>query len=238
MKTHFFCSCLVGVIISGYSFSQEVSSATINPMTESMLGLDKYMNYIRMNDTRDLLKDIPYEDIQGNPFLNEDFSDGRIILKNGKTYQGPVRYDIYADQFEIQTSNGMIYFIKNPMDIDRITVDNHVFVTGKAPGNEEGSYYELLYDGGVRLLLKRKVVFQQPRPAQPYQEPTPAMFVSKPLEYYMEKGQDLNQIETKTDILKVFADKEAEMKSYIKHNKPDFRNADDLINIIKYYLTL
>ena len=60
------------------------------------------------------------DDIDGTPYLNPDFDKGRIIFENGNSYNGEIRIDLVAQNFQIKGKNGKITPIEvnNKVKID------------------------------------------------------------------------------------------------------------------------
>ena len=60
------------------------------------------------------------DDIDGTPYLNPDFDKGQIIFENGNSYNGEIRIDLVAQNFQIKGKNGKITPIEvnNKVKID------------------------------------------------------------------------------------------------------------------------
>src|SRR5665648_995617 len=64
--------------------------------------MDNY-RFKKMSDGGNILNDLKMSDIQGTPYLEEEFSNGKIITSEGTTYDGiPLRYNAYSDDLEFQ----------------------------------------------------------------------------------------------------------------------------------------
>jgi hypothetical protein len=80
-------------IISKTSYSQS-----------EVKGIDDVLLKIRINNNIDGTKNENYQNIEGNPYMFDNFQAGTVKLKNGNTFAGMLQYDIYA---------GTLYFKKN-----------------------------------------------------------------------------------------------------------------------------
>jgi len=196
-------------------------------------GLDQYMDYANITKTSSGPNN-KYSDMAGSPFLNEDFEKGRVELRNGKTYEGPLRYDIYSDQIEFQTKDEKVYEIKNPETVENISIGEHEFICfKKEDGRELEGIYEEFVNGDLTLLAKHRVFLKDAVPAKPYIEPKPATFIKKKTEYLIvNTNGDVIPIKNKKDILAL--GDAADIKSYIKKNKIQISNEKDLIRLVTY----
>ena len=47
--------------------------------------------------------------IEGSPYLDENFVDGEVVLDSLKSFSGKLRIDAYAQKFETLNKSGQIY---------------------------------------------------------------------------------------------------------------------------------
>jgi len=179
----------------------------------------------------------PYRDIEGNPFLNDEFLEGEVYTKNKEVLKGLLRYNIYADEMEFLAKDN-VYWIDNQENIETIKYGDHLFIYHPKPGDkfDKGDYFEIVEDGPTKLLLKRKVVLMDAVPAKPYQDPKPPRFDKSRDTYYMMQFQGApEKVTSKSDILKFMADRETEINSFLKKNKISANNLNDLKKVVAYY---
>src|ERR1035437_8003583 len=98
-----------------------------------------------------------YQAIEGSPYLNSEFIDGVIYLKDTTSYKLPLRYDIYANEMEYQLK-GVNYVVGNPKFLKKILLGGSVFIY--LPFIQKGGYFELLESGKCFLVQKRSVQFK------------------------------------------------------------------------------
>jgi len=112
----------------------------------------------------------------------------------------------------------------------------------KSPGSESSnhsSYFILKTDGKCKLLLRKNIRIQDAEPPRPYQEAKPAKFVHTGDTYYIKLGQEnAVLIRNKKDIISVLTDQKEALKKFIKSNKSNLKNIEDLIGIVDYYNNL
>ena len=198
-------------------------------------GLQEYVDYANINKTNASINN-PYADFKGSPFLTEDFNEGRIKLKNGKIYEGLLRYDIYADQIEFKTTDDNIYAVKNPETLDKITINSSQFISfSKEGGNSLDGIFEVLTDGEYLLIEKHVVELKDPVAAKPYVEAKPASFSTKKSKYMIlnQEGEFI-EINNKKDLLILNTQKSNELGNFIKKNKIKASKKEDLIKFTNF----
>lgn len=59
-------------------------------------------------------------EIDGTPYLNPDFDKGKIVFENGNSYDGEIRIDLVAQNFQIRGKNGKI----TPIEVnDKVKIE-------------------------------------------------------------------------------------------------------------------
>jgi hypothetical protein len=200
-----------------------------------IMGIGDYIDYANID--RNLNRnENSYANIQGSPFLFSNFKNGQIKLKDGKIYEGPLRYDIYADQIEFRTSTGDIFAVKNPETIDKVTLgDLQLKCFSTINGNSLDGIFELLAEGNYILFEKHVVILKDPVPPKPYVEPKPATFVKKKSEYLVmnPKGEFI-PIANKKDFAAIYPGKKALIEKFVKENKIKISNKEDVVELVNF----
>lgn len=211
------------VIISFYSgFAQNAA-----------LGLDEYIKYARVDNNTE--KPVLYEYVQGSSYLNEDFVDGHMTLNIGKTFESPVRYDIFADQVEFKNSANEIFIVQNPGAIQLLVIGNSRFNYFE-PGefSDIKGFYEILVIGEFSLYKKYQILLKNPESAGPGIYSNAAMFIPQDNKYYiMDPDANFNEIRNKKDLLLPDRDSD-ELEKFIKDNKIKTRKEEDLIRFVEF----
>ena len=178
-----------------------------------------------------------YLQIDGTPYLYEEFKPGKIITKDSIIYQGSFRYDIYADQMEFKSQNNVFTF-RDPWTIATLEFVSHTFVY-VSPLNEmseKGAFFELIVPGRCHLLQKRKVVLNEPQQAKPYVDAKPASFSKGKTTYYVQIGnKPLQKITGKKSLVEALEDHSHEIEVYIKQNNMSPKKLADLVDLVNYY---
>ena len=182
----------------------------------------------------------PYSEIAGDPYLNNEFIDGEIFTTDKVVMKGRLRYNIYADEMEFIVKDN-VYWIDNQEKIETIKYGDHLFIfyPNEDQKFDKGNYYEVLENGPTKLLLKRRVVLMDAVPAKPYQDPKPPRFEKSKDTYLLMRFQGTpEKVSNKKDLMRIMADKEEDVKSFIKKNKISANNSDDLKKLVAFYNAL
>lgn len=183
-----------------------------------------------------------YTDVTGTAFLYDDWLKGTIEQGNKTSFKGvDLKYSTYKDE---------LYF-KNPKDDATLSfalpiVAFSLDVKGKIETYRNGfpevdnfntkSYYQVLFEGGVKLLFKS---FKTLVEVKPYNSNiTEKKFIDNS-SYYLLKDNVMQKFKpTKKDVLELFKSKSTEVDSFIKNEKIDFKQQKDLIKLFEYYSSL
>ena len=179
--------------------------------------------------------------VNGSPYLDNNFVKGSIQLVNGKNILNVMlRYNMHADKFEIQSKDDTLV-INKPSEIETIIYKDKIFEynpdifksTDKYPG-----YYERLFADITILYVKHKVEFKYDEFVPNYGggSGTKEYYYIPKIEYYLKTGTaNVFKITSKKNFLKKIPVHKEDMKEYIKKNKTNLKNENELLNLIKYY---
>jgi hypothetical protein len=206
-----------------------------------VLGTEKVLDKLRLNQGIAGKDNIFYDDIQGDPFLFKDFVKGILIVTDGKKFSVIVRYDIYADKIHLK-DNGEIFAIIQPEKVKLIEAGDLKFIYSlyvNSPGevnSKAGSYFILKVEGKCKLLVKKNLRIQDAELPSLYSEAKPAKFVLTDDTYYLKLGENsAAKVTNKKELLALLADKKEEISNYIDSKKLKFKDSEDLAAIISYY---
>ncbi len=193
-------------------------------------------------------------DINGSPFLNEEFAFGNILdNKSNKKVETFLRYDMYNDVFEIQLDSrsekintlertqNFDYYLNDEKFIlikSKVLNVNHYtsgngYVAELIPENEDAALYKRYYvelKGGSKALTS-------------YQEDIPPS-IRKEEMYILKIEGDYYELEKdKKDIINTFPDNQEKLKKYIKDKKFKFRGKgrelqNQMVQLVRYYNSL
>jgi len=171
---------------------------------------------------------LPDATYQGNPFLNDLFSAGEILLVDGKKIVGvQLKYNNYRDELIYYNSD-----ISTQIVVDKISVSSfsftdekgirHIYrkqtVNGYMPGER---YLELLSEGEVSLLVHRKVLLLDcPVYGDPGKEKS--MSYQEAFNYYLfneKRGFELIKLSKKTLFSKLAASDLTQFRKILRKNE-------------------
>ncbi len=197
------------------------------------LGLDEYIKYAHADNNGE--KPVLYEYVQGSCYLNDTFIDGQITLDIGKTFQGPIRYDIYADQIEFKNSANEIFIVQNPKAIRMVYMDSLKFNYFE-PGlfKDVKGFYEILLIGDYSLYKKYQIFLKNPEAAGPGFQTSVAIFIPQDSKYFiMDPDANFMEINNKKDLLIKGRDT-GKLEKFIKDNKIKPKKEQDLIRFTEF----
>jgi hypothetical protein len=181
-------------------------------------------------------------DIEGSPFLSEEFTDGSLITTDSLMYNNiPLRYNIYNDEMEFlhKTPGAVPMVITNQRRFIYFILDEKVFVyTAFLQNNKPGSgYFEILNEGNFQVLLRRNIVFAEEEKPQGYNYTKPARFEAKNHQYYFRVNKQIPEEFNlrRNNILEMFSNKKTEIEQFVKENRLSYRDINNVIRITDYY---
>lgn len=181
-----------------------------------------------------------YEDVYGNPYVDEEFREGEILFKDSSIYKGiGMRLNHNNDQIEFQ-QDGQILAIPNPEDLISVSFGNHLFTFEKYIKGKKTltSFFEVLVSGKINLLYHREsIVKREQLPPTEMSGKNYRDYFRTVKDYYIKKEGEPAFLVYKTpkSILKALPDKKIELKKYIDQNKLKIKKEEDLKALIEYY---
>lgn len=182
----------------------------------------------------------PKIDAEGSPYVNEEYLPVKV---NGQDIIYSGRYNAYSDEMEIMTMES-----DSPIALD-LRIDytvtfvnnNKTYKTVSHPNPKgkmvKGFLVHVHSTENFNLFKKENVKFQDKIPAKSsYQSEKPAKFIKDDDVYYLQfKNGEVKMIPNKRkEIHEIFRDKHSELKDFIKEEKIDSDDKDDLIKLINH----
>lgn len=237
MKNSKFAIASIFIIFSGFIFSSASGQSIA-----SIKSADEFWR-LQTNGERMSKIVLSEKDIEGSPFLNDDFIKGNVITKKGVKYVGvPLRYNIYSQNFEFKTPKQILEF-KDPASIREVEIKNETFIF--VPYKEKnkklkwGFFQKINKSGPAQLLIRYRVTFSQATKPGAYSDAKPASFSDKEELFYVKFGtHPAVRIMRTSDFTDNAPKQKAEIKKFIKSNKIKVRRQKDLIKLVNYYNSL
>jgi hypothetical protein len=179
--------------------------------------------------------------IQGSPYLNDEFSPGSIYTFDKQRYSDiPLRYNIYNDNLEFKTPAGEIQALATPeiVELAEFNSTQMVYLSYKSKTIKKG-FFVLMEKGKVSLYSKPGVMFKEATEPGAYKDAEPPKFVRKSDEYYLQfNSEPAIIIGNKKDLIAAFPDNQDKIKSFISKNKIKTNKPEGLTELVKYYNSL
>ncbi len=191
------------------------------------------------------LRSRSYAEIKGNPYLTDSWVKGIVKQSNGQVYKDiDLKYDQLEEQLIFKTSNGAELGFAVPIVEFKLSYEENgtpvtkVFRNGFAPfrGSTDKTYYELLYDGTVKLLKKN---IKQIESNRAYNSAVTTQKIVERTKYFYALNNELVEFKKDTKFLAdAFGGKSTAVQQYIKDNNLDLKKDEDLIKVFAYFSTL
>lgn len=187
-----------------------------------------------------------YTDVKGSPYLTNQWVKGVVKLDNNQTYNLEIKYDMIADNLMFRTSeNDSLNFVQpvKEFKLDYIAdgkSQSHLFRSGFPATDaktDNASFYEVLYDGGTKLLKRQaKTMWKE---TTSYGTPNNTMNITERITYFIFQSDKMLPLKTdRKSVISALSNKSAEVEKYIKDNKLDTKNETDLVKVFTYYNSL
>jgi hypothetical protein len=180
-------------------------------------------------------------------FPSQIWHEGKIVLLDGETIKGNVKYDLENDIIQIDNHNRVQTFssrkILNFEIFDEGFNSYRLFYAlpyKVKPNYETPILFEILHEGSLSLLC-REFIVQETMPQYGYYPRFGGMMRMRlSYEYYFlkENGTIDRYLPKKRDLLHVMRNKSSEVRSFIKKNRLRYDRRDDLAKITAYYNSL
>jgi|Laugresu1bdmlbsd_1035121.scaffolds.fasta_scaffold00012_9 hypothetical protein len=186
-----------------------------------------------------------YVDIQGFPFLFENWTKGVVKFTNGTSVSDmDLKYDLVKDELyfrDLKTDQVMVFTEKiSEFKLNDPNKSNSFlyFKNGFTPNekNTVQSFYQILVDGTAQLIKRyTKEIFEE----RPYNSATTIRSFKDAELYYIVKSNQLIKIKKdKKQVLPALGDRSQELDAYIKANNINLKNESDLIRLVAHYNSL
>ena len=178
--------------------------------------------------------DLSYKDLVGTIYIDDEYKLATTSITESKY---PTRYDAYHEQMEIEVDNQQYYLPKTLGSL--VTFNNktyEVFIY-----NEEKLFFKIaLTSTKIKLLVKEKIKLNQ-------EVETNGMIAYKPKTlirikdqyfYSTQNSEALKLPKTKKQFYAVFSEDSKFIKQFVKENKINIKDYNNLIKIFTYYNSL
>lgn len=183
-----------------------------------------------------------YENVKGSPYAKFNFQSGYVAPKEGYIVEDlKLRFNIYADQFEILGTDSVIYSLTPFIGVHFVGVFNSKYIYHPYYSQKklQNGYFRIAVEGQACLLVKERKTFHFEEEAKAYIAAKPARFVEVPNDYYILKEAQLPiKFDTVGELTKALVDKNQEIKGFVKKEKIRKSNLENFVKIVEYFNSL
>ncbi len=151
-----------------------------------------------------------------------------LVRYNGTWYKDiPVIYDIYTDVM-VAAAKDSLFVLQAEKITDVWLLDHHfLYINSKSSANLKPGFYDQLYDGKSRVLVKRVRTIEN----NITQQTVSTIYENKEV-IYIKKGNNYYPVNSKGSVLEVFKEKKKALGQYLNENKIKY-NSDKEGSIVK-----
>ena len=183
------------------------------------------------------------DDIIGSPYSNPIFLLGDIYDQNKViASKYALRYNVFQDEIEVkedlyEEDSKIKILTKNPEIYVKIMEDMFVF-RDALEGSPETGYFQILHVGKAYSLYKKdaKKYYPAKKAQNSFEKDVLAKYADRPKYYLVSEEGVFQKFESsKKKRLKMFKNKQQEIKEMVKSGKLSLTEEQDLLKVVKYY---
>jgi hypothetical protein len=203
-----------------------------------------YVEIIGMTskDIRDINNNDRFK-VDGSPYLYDHWSNLAQVYYLEKVYELKTsNYNIYADRFEAKISADSV-FVVNPLNVKKIKINDKKFNQYEDPESLKTGYFEELIDfDNYRILRKYNVKIKSSavNPLTNEKLDNDKIIKYETFYIYNNLNNSLDNIKLKKSTIEpLFKNDNIDMlNKFIKNNRLNYKDINDIIKIVKYYNAL
>ncbi|MBC8755477.1 hypothetical protein H2O64_12440 [Kordia sp. YSTF-M3] len=186
---------------------------------------------------------IDWENVKGSPYLNESYKLAQFYIADKSYGNIMMRFNTYSNEIELLPEDGQEMEALMRVDGSKIMFEGKtlkLFTFKDEEGYEKKAYFLVLNtEENVQLLLRKKCRFSPNEKALTMNQADRAAKFTQYDYYYIVKDGELVQVDAKKkDVLKLFPEKENDIKKYIKSEKLKLKKEKDFAKLIDYIATM
>ncbi|WP_461491376.1 hypothetical protein, partial [Pontibacter sp. HJ8] len=207
----------------------------ISPFGTFILSASAQFDYLGLDNMGRPIVAKQYVDVKGTPYLMDEWVTGSVKFNNGKLFEGvQLKYNQVEDELMfLDKAKNELLFVEPVLEFkigERVFRRGYTSVDGASPM----AFYEVLTDGKTQLLKRTtKKIHEE----LTYNSATkPKSFVESNTYYISKSENQLTKVKKdKKSVLNALNDKNAELESYFKTNRPDLKKDVEMAKLVEYY---
>ena len=223
-----------------------IASSSLYSQANNISTTSKWGQQIFLSDVNGRAFENKYADVSGSAYLYPNFKFATIILKDGRTYNNvQARLNLVEHEVNFIASNGEQGYIGKGMvtsilfnDTTKDGVNANFFQTGFSPIDNQSAihFYQVLVNGKISLLKSINKNIEE-RLNELSGEKSKE-FAQRENLYVLYEGS-LKRVKKDSDFfLSTMANQKEAINQYIRTNKLNFKNEDQLKKLVEFYNSL
>jgi hypothetical protein len=174
----------------------------------------------------------------------EFWHEGKIVLVEGDTLKGMVKYDLQQDlvQYSLKDSKPEVFTARKVMFFEIFDETIHRYrrffslpYAATSPGYKSMIFFELLEEGKMTLLTREFLEYKN----QNSMYVTYARLVMSYKYFFLKENGEIEEFKgSKSDLLDLMGKKSEDVEKFIRKNRLRHEDKDDLTRIIDFYNSL
>ena len=223
-----------------------IASSSLYPQANNISTTSKWGQQIFLSDVNGRAFENKYADVSGSAYLYPNFKFATIVLKDGRTYNNvQARLNLVEHEVNFIASNGEQGYIGKGMvtsilfnDTSKDGVNTYIFQTGFSPIDNQSAihFYQVLVNGKISLLKSINKNIEE-RLNELSGEKSKE-FAQRENLYVLYEGS-LKRVKKDSDFfLSTMANQKEAINQYIRTNKLNFKNEEQLKKLVEFYNSL
>lgn len=182
---------------------------------------------------------------QAQQFPSDYWHEGKVVLLEGDTLRGNIKYDLQQDliQYNVNNQNTTAYSARKVLffEIFDTSVRRYrqffALPYSSVSGYRAPVFFELLEEGKMTLLSRESIEYRTYN--SPYYMGSYSRLVLVYKYYFLDEKGNINEFTgNKSDLLELMNKKQDEVEKYIKANRLKYDDKYDFARIVAYYNSL
>lgn len=179
-----------------------------------------------------------YNSVEGSAYLDTSFLEGTISV-GGTRYDGLLlRFNPFEEAVEFQKEGQIRYFMPHASRSDTVWIgDDILFNVVRRDGkNLKSAFMKRAGGEETRVLVFHEVRVTEPKPAQGYEDPSPARFLHRPEQIYIQvPGKPAIEFKGKKSLEDVFGEDHGDLEDYARSNRYRLKSLEEVLALCSYY---
>lgn len=184
---------------------------------------------------------VPFKQyVKGHQFFRDKtYQKGQVQYDGSLFVEVPMLYDVMNDELvTVHTGSGLAQKLVK-QKVESFTLHNHTFIHLKIDSTASlpmrSGFYDLLYEGKIKALVKREKSLQERATADGMEGSFKEID-----KYFIWKEGTYHQVRSKSSVLRVLKDQKKQLNKFASANKLQFRSGREeaIFKLAQYYDTL